>query len=102
MLLSIVYNIVITLLIASNTAIRLKKTAKYRRLRKQTVTFFILLKEEFEISDDDFVKQLWEENQRLENEVKVLKKDFNKISLFSVLMLIMFYIGQKFKPAENN
>jgi len=105
-LFTILYNICITLLLVMVTTIRMKKTAKYRRLKKQTVSFFILVKEEFEITDDDFTRQLWDDNERLEKEVKVLKKEFSKLSLFALIMVIIlfipYYLKQKLKKDEND
>jgi hypothetical protein len=87
------------------SAIRMKKTAKYRRLKKQVVKLGILIQEEFEFSEDDFTRQLWDENQRLEKEVKVLKKEFNKLSFVAFIMVIILlipnYLKQKIKKNEK-
>ena len=104
-LFTILYNICITLLIIIMSAIRMKKTAKYRRLKKQTVKLGILTQEEFEFSEDDFTRQLWDDNQRLEKEVKVLKKEFNKLSfvafMIGIILLIPYYLKEKFKKNEK-
>ena len=104
-LFTILYNICITLLIIIMSAIRMKKTAKYRRLKKQTVKLGILTQEEFEFSEDDFTRQLWDDNQRLEKEVKVLKKEFNKLSfvafMIGIILLIPYYLKEKFKKKRK-
>ena len=67
------------------------------RLKKQTLNFLNIHKKEWELSEDDFTKQLWDDNERLENEVKVLKKEVSKLSLLGIIIVFFYYIEQKLK-----
>ena len=98
---AISYMFVTTLTIVIMIIVSVQKKNKYMRLKKQTLNFLNIHKKEWEYLEDDFTKQLWDDNERLENEVKVLKKEVSKLSLFGIIVVLIYYIEQKFKKKWN-
>ena len=67
-----------------------KRRDKYMVWKKQTLNLVIYSKE-WERTDDAVLQQLFDENQRLENENKLLKKEKSKLS-FVLLLSTIFSI----------
>lgn len=88
-----------------HTTIRNRKTAKYKKLKKQIKKFGVITSEEFEVTDDDFARQLWDDNERLEKEVKVLRNELNKSNFRAVIIMsisiIVYYLNNKFKQNKS-
>lgn len=66
------------------------------RLKKDTISLGFL-KREYERVDDEFTLSLWEDNVRLEKELSLLKKEYNKVSIFFLITLIFLIISGKLR-----
>ncbi len=96
----IVYSILATLTIIIMIINNVNKRNKYRRLKSQTVNIGIY-SAKWEFTEDDFLKQLCEDNERLENRVKVLSKEITNLSfvafMVAMVFLLPYYVKEKFK-----
>jgi hypothetical protein len=88
----------VALIVTIIMMIRNKQKSKDRYMiwKKSKINLFIY-SNEFERSDDVFVNSLLDENQRLENEVNLLKKKVANLSIVVFLLLITSIILMYFK-----
>lgn len=102
----------ITLYAAASTFIMIiliiklrKRNKKYIHWKREKISFFKLWEYETERNDDWLLTELFSENQRLENVVKVLKKDNTNLSIMFLVFLVITLIGAKvskpFKAKSN-
>lgn len=71
---------------------RKKSVLKYKTWKSDTISIFGF-KREWVANEDDLLQQLWDENQRLEGEVKVLTEKYKNLSFalfFMALLAIVF------------
>jgi len=73
-----------------------KKRTQYKIWKRESINIGFY-KREYERSEDIFIQQLWDENIRLNNENKFLKKENSKISIVAVLLLLGFFIDLKLR-----
>lgn len=66
---------------------RIKNKKDFMRLKKETISFGFI-KREYQPEEDKFLLALWEDNQRLEQELSALKKEYNKLSIWVLIVLI--------------
>lgn len=73
-----------------------KKRTQYKVWKKESINLGFY-KREYERSEDAFIQQLWDENIRLNNENKFLRKENSKISFVAIFLLLVFLIEIKMK-----
>ena len=95
------YTFIITLITIIVIMDKVKKRNKYMRLKKQTINL-ILWSKEWEMSEDDFLKQLIDDNERLENRVKVCERELNKMSLKNLILVILALFALWIKKDKKN
>jgi len=61
--------------------------------KKDKINILGIFTREWEVNDDEFLNELFSENQRLELEVNLLKKQLKSASLIHALGLLLFVIG---------
>ncbi len=73
---------------------RLKSKKDFMRLKKETISFGFI-KREYQPEEDKFLLELWADNQRLEKELSALKKEYNKLSIWVLIVLIFALVFSK-------
>ncbi len=76
-----------------------KSKTRYRYWKKDVINLGIFSRE-WERTDDDVLRQLFDENARLEAENKLLKKQYSRLSLAVVaglvILIVSAWVSQKY------
>jgi hypothetical protein len=84
----------ITTLVIITLIVRNRKTKKtFVKWKKDKINILGIFTREWEVNEDEFLNDLFSENQRLEREVNLLKKQLKSASLIHALGLLLFVIG---------
>ena len=97
----LVYAVIITIIIILRIWNLKKKKKSYLTWKKDKVNLYFFSRE-WERNEDVILNQLFEENIRLENELKVLKKDHTRITLAFLILVVGQVLADKFKRKEKN
>jgi hypothetical protein len=71
----------------------IKRKKRFIKWKEDEINILGLFKRKYERNEDEFLQQLWEQNQLLENENKMLKKSIKDLPNMSGIALIMFSFG---------
>jgi hypothetical protein len=96
----LVYAVIITIIVILRIWNLRKKKNSYLTWKKDKVNLYFFSRE-WERNEDVVLQQLFDENIRLENELKVLKKDHTKISLAFLILLALQVLSDKLKRKEK-
>jgi len=83
----------VMIIIATNTR---KKKKRYMILKNEKINVFGLWNREYEASPDVFMQQLFDENERLEKLVKVLRSEKTNLSIAHAFTIFLFIIAMLF------
>jgi hypothetical protein len=78
-----------------------KEFMRYKMWKKDTIKILGFTRE-WEATPDAMLQQLWDENQRLEAEVKVLTKKYTNLSFISFVMATLLLIWLYFTVIFRN
>lgn len=78
-----------------------KKRKRYMILKTEKINLLGIYNQEWEHSADKFTEELFEENQRLEKEVKVLRQEKVNLSFGQFILLMFFIISLLFKSKDK-
>lgn len=92
----IVYCILATITIIIILIDKRKRRNKYKVWKKDTINFGFI-KREYELSEDKFINELWDENMRLESEIKLLRKKYNNLTLKVFLIALIISLSEFIK-----
>lgn len=79
---------------------RFKKNQNFKVWKKDTLTFGFFTRE-WGPNEDQLLQELWDKNSTLENEVKILKKRIENLSLMTILLVIVFLLAHYFSAIAN-
>lgn len=96
----LLYAICITVFLFFQLIDKRKKRTQYKVWKRESINLGFY-KREYERSEDAFIQQLWDENIRLNNENKFLRKENSKISFVAIFLLLVFLIEIKLKNLLN-
>lgn len=100
------YAALTTLIIIAMVVKSRKRKETFMRWKQDKLNILGIFQRTWEENEDEFLQQLWEENQRLAGENKALKKSVENIPFFSRLALIALlfgiFIGFKASKKPNN
>lgn len=85
----IAYSLATSVVIILMVVTRISKKERYKMMKKEKINLLIYSKE-YVALEDDFSKELWDENQRLDAENKLLKKEVNSLTWSARAMVIGF------------
>ncbi len=102
MLYIILYALAATFIIAVLISKLRIKNKKYIHWKREKINIFSLREIEYERNDDWLLNDLFSENQRLETEAKILRKDNTNLSIILVLILVFTLLASKLsKPFKH-
>ena len=96
----LLYSIGMTAFLIFQLIDRRKKRTQYKVWKRESINLGFY-KRDYERSDDVFIQQLWDENIRLSDENKFLRKENSKISIVAVFLLVTFLIEIKLRNLLN-
>ncbi|MFZ4739557.1 MAG: hypothetical protein ACOYLE_00145 [Bacteroidales bacterium] len=88
-----------TLVIIIILIISTKKKKRFRVWKKDTLDL-VVYKREWEHNTDEFINELFSENEKLESENKLLKRQFKKVSILFLIVLIIDFFKEKFSKSN--
>lgn len=88
----IIYAFIATFAIIITIATTAKRKRKYMVWKKDTVNLYVF-KREWERNDDEFLEELFLENDRLTKENKLLKEKVSDLSFISTILLMIMVLA---------
>jgi hypothetical protein len=92
----LLYAICITVFLFFQLIDKRKKRTQYKVWKRESINLGFY-KREYERSEDAFIQQLWDENDKLRNENKFLKKENSKIGIIAALFLLAYLLVSKLR-----
>lgn len=95
------YSVVITLLLAFWIWRRKRIKSHYNNWKKEKVNLFGIYAIEFERNEDKFLEELFEELEAKNLELKLLRKEYNKVGIYLLIILVPVLIASLFSRNKN-
>jgi len=77
-----------------------KRKKRYITWKKDTLNLLVFTRE-WERNDDKFIEELFNENEKLSLENKILNKEYTKLSIIALIVIILHILLLKIKKPIN-
>lgn len=94
------YSVIVTICLSYLILRRYSKKQRYMEWKRDTLNLHFF-KREYERNDDWLQNELFIENQKLENELKVLKKEHQKLSFWAFVAFLLLIFAAYFKNSDK-
>lgn len=94
------YSVIVTVCLGYLIFRRYSKKERFMEWKRDTLNLHIF-KREYERNDDWLQNELFTENQKLQNELKVLKKQHQKLSIWAFVAYIFLIFTSYFRDSEE-
>lgn len=94
------YSLIVTIGLVYLLVRRYSKRERFMEWKKDTLNLYIV-KREYERNDDWLQNELFFENQKLENELKVLKKEHQKLSILALVAYLFLIFASYFRDTDK-